>query len=149
MTMCQRMSRERVSLADLDDIEELHVMDDRTKVRAFARALRRGDGVPLGFAIRLGGVLSLIHGSEQVAAAERLGFEDLDVVVFDALSDAESDEVGTLGFALAENGQDVWGGLRRAYGAVCSVTLLPGMTAADRASVAARVRGAGIEVEAA
>ena len=145
MNVCERLSRESVSLDDLDDDEEFHATADRSRVRAFTRALRRGDALPPIFVTRQDGELTLIQGIEQVAAAERLGFEELDVVVFDALSDAESDEVGTLGFALAENGQDVWGGLRRAYGASCSVTLLPGMVPADRASMAARVRAAGIE----
>jgi hypothetical protein len=112
MFASDRLSRERVSLAALDDDEILHDMDDRTKVRAFARALRSGAAVPPLFAIRLRGELMLIHGSEQAAAAERVGLSDFEAIVFHAANDAESDEIGAVGFALAEGGCDLVGGLR-------------------------------------
>jgi hypothetical protein len=106
------MSRERVSLADLDDTEDLHRMDNRAKVRRFTNAIRRGASLPPVFAIRMDGELTLIQGSEQAAAAERLGVDGLDAIIFDALSAAECDEVGAVGFDLAECGCDVWSGLQ-------------------------------------
>jgi len=119
-TVTERLTRERVSVHDVADIEESHAMDDRAKVREYTRALRRGDSIPALFVIRLGDKLDLLHGSEQIAAAERLGIDELDAVVFDALDNAESDEVGTVGFYAAEAGVDVWSGLRRAYKAECA-----------------------------
>jgi hypothetical protein len=112
MISSNRLSRERVALAALDDDDTLHEMDDGAKVRAFTRALRNGADVPALFVVRLRGELMLIHGSEQAAAAERLGFDALDAIVFHAANDAESDEIGTAGFALAEGGCDLVGGLR-------------------------------------
>lgn len=115
MTVCERISRERVALADLDDIDELHALDSRTKVRRFTWAMQRGARVPPVFVIRFRGVLTLIQGSEQAAAAERVGLDELDAVVFDASSIAESDDVGAVGFHLAEHGYDIWTGLQHAY----------------------------------
>lgn len=112
MIASDRLSRERVSLATLDDDDILHDMDDRTKVRAFTRALRNGASVPALFVVRLRGELMLIHGSEQAAAAERLGLNEIDAIVFDAANDAESDEIGAVGFNMAECGCDVWSGLQ-------------------------------------
>src|SRR5947209_3853217 len=89
MTVCERMNRERVSLADLDDTEELHVLDDREKVRRYRRALVKGAGVPPLFVIRHAGRLMMIQGSEQIAAAERAGVEALDAIVVHALNPAE------------------------------------------------------------
>lgn len=111
MTVCDRMSRERVSLAELDDDALSHEMDDRAKVRQFTRALQRGAAVPTLFVIRQNGELSLIHGLELTAAADALDIEELDAIVFDARDNAEADEVGTLAFDLAEGGIDMWGSL--------------------------------------
>ena len=112
MTVCERMSRERVALADLDDDHFAHEMDNGAKLRRFARAMRAGAAVPPLFVIRQGGKLTLIQGCEQTAAADKLGFEELDAVVFNAANDAEADEVGAVGFDLAECGCDVWSGLQ-------------------------------------
>ena len=112
MNVCERISRERVPVAELDDDEFLHALDSRAKVRRFTRAMRQGADVPPVFMIRLDGVLTLIQGSEQAAAADRVGAEELDAIVFDALDVAESDKVGAVGFELAECGCDVWSGLQ-------------------------------------
>lgn len=116
MNVCERISRERVPVAELDDDEFLHAMDDRTKMLQFAGAMLRRAPVAPVFVIRQAGKLSLIQGSEQVAAADELGIDELDAIVFDALSDAEADHVGTVGFDLAELGHDVWAGLQSVYG---------------------------------
>jgi len=115
MTICNRMTRSRVSLAQLDDDDFAHCADDRAKVRRITRAMQRGAVVPAIFVIRLRGELLLIQGTEQTAAADRLGVEELDAIVFNATSDSEADQVGAVGFGLAESGADVWAGLR-AYG---------------------------------
>lgn len=115
MSVIERMSRERVALTDLGVDEFLHELDNRTKVRRFAWAMQQGVRVPPVFVICLDGALTLIQGGEQIAAAEKVGIELLDAVVFEASSVAESDDVGAVGFHLAENGYDIWTGLQDAY----------------------------------
>lgn len=117
MTASERLSCERVSLADLNDDEFLHDLDDRARMLQYVGAMLRGAYVPPVFLIRQAGKLDLIQGSEQIAAAEELGIDELNAVVFEALSDAEADEVGAVGFQIAEDGLDVLVGLQLAYGA--------------------------------
>jgi hypothetical protein len=110
--MSERMMRGRVELACLNDGELDHVMDDRAKVRAFSRALRNGASLPPLFVVHLRGELLLFHGLEQTAAADKVGVEELDAIVFNAADLGEADEVGAVGFDLAECGCDVWSGLQ-------------------------------------
>lgn len=110
--MSSRLSRECITLTSLDDDDLAHEMDDSAKVRRFTRALRSGAAIPPVFVIRQGDQHLLIQGVEQTAAADKLGIEELNAIVFNSLSDAESDEVGAAGFDMAESGCDVWSGLQ-------------------------------------
>jgi hypothetical protein len=111
-----RLNRELIALADLDDDGLTHEVDDRAKVSAFTRALRSAAAVPPLFVIRQNGKLTLIQGCEQTAAADKLGIDALPAIVFDAHCNVEADCVGAVGFDLAESGCDIWAGLERAYG---------------------------------
>lgn len=108
MTICDRVGRECVSLADLDFVEGEFEMNDHAKVLKFISASARRTPLPPLFVIRLDGKLLLHHGLEQIEAAQYLGFDQLDATVFDANTEAECNEIGAVGFLLAENGLDVW-----------------------------------------
>src|ERR1700734_2638668 len=107
LNISERLTCERVSLNSLNDDDFMHDLDDRAMVLKYFSAMLRGAHVPPVLVIRQAGKLELIQGSEQIAAAEELGFDELDAVVFDALNDAEADEVGTASFQIAEAGFDL------------------------------------------
>jgi hypothetical protein len=108
MNVCERLSREHVSLADLDDTQDLRDMDDLAKVGQFTQAMLRGASVPPLYVIRQRGALTLIHGGEQISAANELGHIELDAFVFEVPNDAAADLVGSLAFDLAELLSDEW-----------------------------------------
>ncbi|HEY5409294.1 MAG TPA: hypothetical protein VIJ94_01080 [Caulobacteraceae bacterium] len=150
MSMIERLHRESVEIDSF-----LGTTDTcRADVQRHVRAMQCGAQAPLVFIVRLGDELSLHYGDDQVAAAEELGCDEIDAIVFDALDVREGDDVGAIAFELGNTAQDIMRGLQLRYGdpaeteeprgEACSVTLFPGMAATDRARVAAQVRDAGI-----
>jgi hypothetical protein len=153
--MCQRLRRERVSLAKITGVDE---PESRARVRSLARAMVRDGGEPVVFLMRQGrwAELTLIHGVDKVAAAQLARRGKINAVVFEPADIREENQVGAWGYGISEAGIDVWRGLRlllkhtdpaEAEGAPresCSVTLLPSMRAADAARMAAMVEAAGI-----
>ena len=154
--MCERLRRERVHLAEIEDVDD---PEGRSGVHAYMRAMKHGRPVPPVFLMRMDGELHLIHGVDQVAAAEEMGLSKIGAVVFEPLSVQEENEVGCIGYDLGVAGDNIWRGLRRwmgqeaetgagePTGSSCTVALLPGMSAASKACVAAEARAAGIAVE--
>jgi hypothetical protein len=102
------------------------------------------------FIVRKDGKDSLHYGLEQIIAASQLGRSQIEALVFKATNDREADQIGEAAFyalsladEIAEDAPGREGHGPRERGS--KVALLPGMSAADKKRVAARVLKAGLE----
>src|ERR1700744_3116303 len=103
MTICKRLRRERVSLSEIRGVDE---PESWANVRACMEAMRRAPLAAPVFLMRVSGETHLIHGADQIAAAEAMQLRRINAVVFEPADVREENDVGAVGFDLAEQGMD-------------------------------------------